>query len=314
MSEYKVEDLLDRWLDEGSAAVNRQVVRSAMDRIEHTRQRRVLRIPTWRAAPATLSLRPGWAAALIAVVLIGGVLVLRSAPGSTVGTNPTATASPFPSGSGVPASGNPSFGLGPGGSTLFNGETPTEAGITYFAGTFTPQFTVRPGAGWWPTNNVPTLNSFVKGPTGPNPPDEYLVQVIRPSRVVPVGNALPIAAPLDLIGWLRARADLILSAPVPFGTTGTRVDGELRPGAALNPEGVVNLVCQDQSQCGYEGGELVAIAPNRHVTFVLLNFQHDVRGAQILIALFGPAANSPADQAVLDAFLNSFVIPRPPAG
>jgi hypothetical protein len=307
-SQQDIERTLDGWLAEGPTEINDRIVESALDQIEHTSQRRALRVPSWgRLAPAPFRLA---GIALIAVALVGTALVfLRPAPAAVVGTSPSPMTliSPAPTASPLPTAAYVTPSPGAGGLTLLGG-APTSEGITYYSDVFTPKFTIQPGAGWWLTNNAPTLASLDKGPNEPSPPATYTVQLLRPDRVVPAGNSTPIAVPSDLIAWLEARSDLRLSAPAPVtvgGIKGTMVEGVLRAGAAVNPDGGVNLICTAESICGYRGGMLISIAPERHLEIIVLT----VRGARVVIGLAGPAANSTADRAMLDAALNTLAFP-----
>lgn len=306
-SQRDIEQTLHGWLADGPTEINDRIVESALDVIEHTDQRRVLRVPRWRNLAMTMPMRLAGAAALVAVILIGGVLVLR--PASTgVGTSPSPTASP--AFSTAPTAAAPATNMFAG-ATQLSGSSATVAGITYYDDTFSPGFEIRPGAGWFIDNNFHTLVSLQSGPGSPSRTPTYVIQVLVPAKVVEQGTAGPIKAPTDLIGWLRARTDLSLSAPTSVtidGIQGQLISFGLRSGAAVNPEGGVNLICSAESECGYEGGQLVSIGPAGHLTIVDL----DVRGSQVVIALRAPAANSAADQKLLNDVLMSFVFPTSP--
>jgi hypothetical protein len=243
-------------------------------------------------------------AAVVAVALSAAMLVSCSASTSGLG----ATAAPSNS---MPPAATPTANVFAGATRLIGGTHrafQTEAGVTYYTANFEPAFTIRPGADWWMANNITTLASFERGPNEPKPPSDYVVQLVRPTKVVPPGNSSLAPAPPDLIAWLRARPDLTLSEVASVtvgGIPGTMVDGTLRSDAALNPEGIVNLICGELSECGYEGGQLIAAGPNVHLEFIQL----DVRGAQVIIGLSDPAANTAADRAVLEGFLSSLAFP-----
>jgi hypothetical protein len=301
-----VERRLDAWLAEGPVRINDRVVESALREIEHRHQRRVFRVGRRRIVAET-TWRSLGAVAMLGVIAVVGLAIVATAA-LLVGTLP----SPTP-GIGSPAPSPSSPGATPsrfGNAVLLGGKAPTAAGATYYTDVFTPAFTVQPGIGWYVDHNLSTIVSIQSGPGSPSSTPTYVVQILQPNRVVQAGTAGPAPAPSDLIAWLQGRPDLTVSTPTPVnvgGIAGTRVDASLRAGAALNPEGIVNLICSAQSNCGYEGGELIAIGPPKHGVFVVVT----VQGMEIVISLEGPVANSPADQAVLDAVLTTLAFPSP---
>jgi hypothetical protein len=240
----------------------------------------------------------GFAAALVLAILAA---CSSSAPSATA---PTATPS---------ATSEPTIDFGA--ATRLSGGThlafQTQAGVTYYSINFKPALTIRPGAGWWVENNINTLTSFERGPHEPSGPPEYLVQLVSPTEVVPASSTASLMpAPADLLAWLRARPDLTLSAPKAVtvaGIQGSMIEGGLRVGAAVNPEGLVNLICGELSECGYEGGQLIGAAPGRLIEFIAL----DVRGDHVIIALIGPEAHPTTDQATFEAFLTTLAFPTP---
>jgi hypothetical protein len=242
----------------------------------------------------------GLAAAVAAAIMIGCSSAAPSSLGNVAG-NP----SPTPPVLAPTVAPSPTANPFPGATSLY-GLTSTAAGVTYYTD-FEPAFALEPGAGWGLDHDLATLVSIH---AGPRRDPTYSVQFLVPTKVVQPGTAGPIAAPSDLIAWLEGRPDLSLSAPKSVtigGITGMMVQGGLRAGAALNPEGGVNLICANVSNCGYEGGELIGIGPTRHEKFVVL----DVRGTTVVIALVGPRANAAEDRATLDAVLGSVTFAAP---
>ncbi len=256
---------------------------------------------------------------LALLVIVGGLAACSGSTGPTAGSpSPTAGASSSPSPTPAPAptpTRAPSFDFG--GATALTGGThlklETKAGLTYYTDRFAIPFTIRPGAGWWVANNIPTLTSFERGPESPEGDPVYLVQFVVPTEVVLPGNAGLIPAPVDLLGWLQARPDLVLSSPTSVtvaGIQGSMVEGGLRAGAALNPEGVVNLICGELSECGWEGGQLIGVGPSGFYEFVLI----EIRRTQVIIALSGPGAEAATTQKAFDDFLSTFALPAPQPG
>jgi hypothetical protein len=254
--------------------------------------------------------RPRAAASVALLFIVGGIAACSGSAGpNATNASPTDAIS---SSLALPVTPTPSpaprFDFG--GATAIIGGThrrfQTAADITYYTDYFKVPFIIRPGAGWVVVNNIPTLTSFDSEPGGP---PIRGVQFVVPTKVVPPGNIDLIPAPVDLLSWLRARPDLVLSAPVSItvaGIQGSMVEGSLRAGAALNPEGGLNLICGELSECGWEGGQLIGIGPGAIVEFVVI----EVRGTQVIIALGGPADASTTQQ-TFDAFLKTFTFPTP---
>jgi hypothetical protein len=255
--------------------------------------------------------RPRSAASVVLLLIVGGIAACSGSAGANAtNVSPTEAFSSTPAPPVTPTpSPAPRFVFG--GATAIIGGThrrfQTTADVTYYTDYFKVPFTIRPGAGWVVVNNIPTLTSFDSEPGGP---PIRGVQFVVPTKVVPPGNIDLIPAPVDLLGWLRARSDLVLSAPVSImvaGIQGSMVEGSLRAGAALNPEGGLNLICGELSECGWEGGQLIGIGPGAIVEFVLI----EVRGTRVIIALGGPAADASTTQKTFDAFLKTFAFPTP---
>lgn len=87
-----IEHVLDRYLAEGGEQVPDRVVDAALDQIDHTSQRLALRVP-WRFPEMPYLLKPAlMGAAVIAVLIVGGVLLTRG-PTTNVGGPPITTPS-----------------------------------------------------------------------------------------------------------------------------------------------------------------------------------------------------------------------------
>jgi hypothetical protein len=89
----EIERVLDRYLAEGVEQVPDRVIDAALDEIDSTSQRRAVRLPWWfNQAPSFLKLAVG-GAALIAVLVVGGMFLTRG-PAPSVGGPGAATPSP----------------------------------------------------------------------------------------------------------------------------------------------------------------------------------------------------------------------------
>ena len=97
--------LLGTFLAEGSESVASRVVDEALLTVDHTRQRRAIRVP-WRFQIMNNGLKLALGGLALATLLIGGVLFVGGrSPG--VGGGPAATPSPSPSPSAAAASNSP---------------------------------------------------------------------------------------------------------------------------------------------------------------------------------------------------------------
>jgi hypothetical protein len=88
------------WLAQGPDRLPDRVLDAVVDEIHLTPQRRALRVP-WRNLPMTQMTRALSVIAVVAVVVIGGVVLLR--PGSPSSGSPSGSASSSPASSGLPA-------------------------------------------------------------------------------------------------------------------------------------------------------------------------------------------------------------------
>jgi hypothetical protein len=97
--------------------------------------------------------------------------------------------------------------------------------------------------------------------------------MIHPTRVLPVGGGDPQALPNDLIAWLHSRSDLVLKAPtigVVGGMPARIVEGTVVPTAKVNSGGNVSLMCT-AGPCGFEFGNELAVAPDRHFEVMVVD-------------------------------------------
>jgi hypothetical protein len=254
--------------------------------------------------------RPGAASGLLmAVVLIAGCSgsgAAQPASGSATEGPSTGPASVEPSAQATPAWFGSATDLIGGTHRAFE----TDAGVTYYSDRFLLPFTIQPGAAWWVENNISTFTTFERGPNEPHGPPAEIVQLVLPTKVVPPGDSALIPAPDDMIEWLRGRPDLVLSAPVRItvgGVSGVMVEGGLGPTAQLNPQGIVNIICGELSECGYEGGQLIAVGPTAVIEFVEL----DVHGTHLMIGLGARSGDRATAQPIFDAILATIAFPGP---
>jgi hypothetical protein len=98
-----IEQALDRYLAEGGEQVPDRVVDAALDQIDHTSQRRALRMP-WTFPDMPYFLRSAVVgAAVVAVLIVGGVLLTRGPTTIDIGGPPAASSLPSAPPSATPA-------------------------------------------------------------------------------------------------------------------------------------------------------------------------------------------------------------------
>ncbi|MFL5719406.1 MAG: Kelch repeat-containing protein [Chloroflexota bacterium] len=91
-SQRELDRLLDFYFDDGRDELADRVIDAALDDIDHTRQRRAMRVP-WRSRPMTMPLRLA-TAALIGALVLGGAFLLTG--GGSKPSTAVPTASPGP--------------------------------------------------------------------------------------------------------------------------------------------------------------------------------------------------------------------------
>lgn len=103
MTRSQVEIVLDRYLGEGPERVPDRVIDAALDTIDYTHQRRVIRVP-WRTYEMPSMFKVALAAAAVVAVLAVGLIYFSprptgsvGGPGATVPPPASAEASPTPS-------------------------------------------------------------------------------------------------------------------------------------------------------------------------------------------------------------------------
>lgn len=100
----EVELILDRYLADGAERVPDRVIDAALDQIDSTAQRRVLRLP-WSLPALPAFVKPALAGAAVVAAIALGWTLLERGPRGTVGTTPSPTSSPSASPSPPPATG-----------------------------------------------------------------------------------------------------------------------------------------------------------------------------------------------------------------
>ena len=89
----EIERVLDRYLAEGAEQVQDRVIDAALDQVDHIPQRRALRGP-WRFLEMPTFLKPALAGAAVLAVLVAGGLFLSRSSAPSVGGPGLGTASP----------------------------------------------------------------------------------------------------------------------------------------------------------------------------------------------------------------------------
>jgi hypothetical protein len=250
-SQQDIERTMADWLAEGPTEISDRMVESALDQIEHMRQRRVLRAPFWMKWRGTTPVRLAVGAAIVAAVVLGSTLAIGSlspkvgpSPRSSQ-TPPVTTPTPLAT-SRVP------------GTTSIAPRAPLFPGTTYSTRTFSPTFTIEGGTNWVLTQEGPSHVLFNHPPNAALEPGGFTFSLVAASAVLPPISSRPTsseALPADLIAWLQARSDLALASPtfvMVDGIPATAIEGTVRSGAETNSNGGINLICGTDSTCSQD--------------------------------------------------------------
>lgn len=306
-----VDLLLDRWLAEGVTELSDRVLDTSLDIVEHTHQRRVLRLP-WRTPPMTLSLRLA-AAALVVVVVAAGAYVLHStaaqvaqSPGpslSALASNPVASAVPTPRPTPAPnPTPRPTSTLIPGTSAL-SAPTKLSPGTTYSTGLFDPAFTLKGQAGWWYLDGGPGSAWLANGPNEPNGPDTYSFSIVVPARVIAPTGQTGSTLPTDLVAWLQADPDLSFQASQSI-TVGT-LHGTALVGVVKGAVGD-NLMCPAETHpCSQNQGGALGFSSGSAFKIIVIPFS----GQFLVIGMQGPSSDWATDAKVFDPLLSGLAFP-----
>jgi len=154
------------WLEEGPAQAPDRAVKAALLRIQTIDQERDWHVP-WRTPPVTQTRRVLTGLVAIAIILVGGALILRPGAGTGIG-GPSPTASAVPSPTPVPsATSTPSAAP----SVILSGSPSAIPAVTQSFTSTRDGYKLKYPAGWTVT---PATTSWLPGTAAASPPDPML--------------------------------------------------------------------------------------------------------------------------------------------
>lgn len=292
------------WLADGPTELSDRVLDAALREVHVTRQRRglatLLRFPR---ADRFLGMQ---AAALVAVVLIAGAVVLIAPrlgiggpspmPDRTPSPAPSTTVPPSPTT--VPPSPSPGPTPRVPGSTIASDGLRLTAGVRYVLPDFEPAFSFTGSNILFGIDGqaFAWFEHVASPATG--------LGVIQPRTAFAEGGATE-PVPADIVGWFQERGDLVISSvtAVTLGSVeGTLLEGTVPGDAFSNAGGAINVLCPNATGCNYESGGSIGYEPGHHV-LILVTI---VAGTPVTAMATAPEAAWPDIGADLDAFLRSF--------
>jgi hypothetical protein len=288
------DQVLADWLDDGPEVAPRELFEAVLVSIPLHRRR----LPAYGRRLRRLS-TPARLTAGIAAAVVIGVVALSVAgfrgdsPGG--GPSPTPTASPSPTSR---ISGTVQ---------IADGAVLTK-GTPYTLTSFTPAFTFVGQDGWKLIGSDSSSAAFWVG----SKLEQGLFMVERPAQVIEVGGAVA-PVPTNLVAWLQARSDLVLSKPTNLtvgGFAAQLLDGTVRPGARTNGGNAINIACFAGPACDEDSSYGLGFAYDNHFQLVVVS----VRGQTLLVDMTANAATWDAVRPRLDAFLTGFRFPAPAGG
>jgi len=308
---YGFDELLSAWLDEGPEVAPRDLFEAVLVAIPVRRRRRPLGAlgKRLRVLPTPVRLAAGIAAAIAVGVVAFSIAGYR---GTSLigGASPTPT--PTPSASPVAPSSAPSVSPSPTsritGTVQIADGSVLKAGARYTPTSFTPAFTFVGQDGWTLKGSDSSSAAFWVG----SDINHGLFMVERPAQVIEVGGAVA-PVPTNLVAWLQARSDLVLSKPTKVtvgGFAGQLLDGTVRAGAQVNGGNAINIACFAGPPCTPDSSFGLGFAADNHFQLVVVS----VRGQTLLVDMTANVAAWDAVRPHLEAFLTGFAFPLPAGG
>ena len=315
-----IERLLDVWLQDGPTVISDSVVDRAIATVDRTPQ-----VSVWRAAwrNPSMSILARVAAVAVLVVVATSALVFLSSRPATVGgqappvatptpsPTPSPISSPSPTGASAPSSKatpSPSLQALRDDVTIIDTGSVMKGGVRYIPRDFLTPVSFEGVAGWLIATQV---DQPLEGPNHVyiNEPNDVSFDLYRPSQAITEAGASVISLPKDLVAWLQARTDLVLQAPstiqFPGGTTGTVLEGDVKPGATTNGS-AINIFCSDDAPCDFYNPNEWGVFPGDHFEWVIAM----VRGAPLLIGVSATDTDWATAKPTFDALLASVQFPK----